>query len=353
MDEAVDEGDDAGGGGEHVGPFREGFVGRDEDGRSEVPAGDDLEEEVGIAVVVVEVSDLIDREKLRAGEAAQSPSQGCVGVLSGELVEHVRGGGEAGGEAVEDGVVEEVFDQHRLADTVRTDEHDVGGIDEGEGEEFFDEEAVDALGPGPVEVGDGFEGADARVGQSPFEGASFAFAVFDVDDALDPGLGDGSIAGAPLPGRGSGVRQQTPDLDKAPYTASRACSRVNGVVVDRRIVPASARMSASRSSSSRNVTRPSFTSATSAVRLLTRPRPAVIPCAGNAIVGAELDHSRPVDFGGAAARRSRRAPERARTAAANFVAAHIPPILPALSGTSSNCVVVECLGRPSARCTRR
>ena len=35
-----------------------------------------------------------------------------------------------------------------------------------------------------------FEGADARVGQSPFEGASFAFAVFDVDDALDPGLGE-------------------------------------------------------------------------------------------------------------------------------------------------------------------
>ena len=84
--------------------------------------------------------------------------------------------------------------QHRLADTVRTDEHDVGGVvDEGEGEQLFDEEAVDALGPGPVEVGDGFEGADARVGQAPFEGASFAFAVFDVDDALDPGLGEQGV----------------------------------------------------------------------------------------------------------------------------------------------------------------
>ena len=69
MDEAVDEGDDAGGGGEHVGPLREGFVGR-ENRQGEIPAGDDLEEEVGIAIVVVEVSDLIDREKLRAGEAS-------------------------------------------------------------------------------------------------------------------------------------------------------------------------------------------------------------------------------------------------------------------------------------------
>ena len=113
-------GDDAGGGGEHVGPFGEGFIGRDEDGHGEVPAGDDLEEEVGIAVVVVEVPHLIDGQKLRAGEATQSPGKGCVGVLGGEFMEHVRGGGEAGGEAVEDGVMEEVFDQHRLTDSVRT-----------------------------------------------------------------------------------------------------------------------------------------------------------------------------------------------------------------------------------------
>ena len=64
MDESVDEGDDTGGGGEHVAPFGEGFIGRDENGRGEVPAGDDLEEEVGIAVVVVEVSDLVDGQKL-------------------------------------------------------------------------------------------------------------------------------------------------------------------------------------------------------------------------------------------------------------------------------------------------
>ena len=163
----------------------------DENGRGEVPAGDDLEEEVGIAVVVVEVPHLIDRQKLRAGEASQSPGEGCVGVLSGEFVEHVRSHGESGGEAVEDGVVEEVLHQHGLADPVRSDQDDVGGVvDEGQREELLDEGPVDAIGPGPVEVGDGLEGADACVGQAAFEGAALAFAVLDVDDALDPWLGE-------------------------------------------------------------------------------------------------------------------------------------------------------------------
>ena len=128
-------GDDTGGGGEHVGPFGEGFIGRDEDRHGEVPAGDDLEEEVGISVVVVEVSDL-----------------------------------------------------------VRTDEDDIGGVvDEGQREELLDEGAVDTIGPGPVEVGDGLEGADACVGEAAFEGAALAFAVLDVDDALDPGLGEHGV----------------------------------------------------------------------------------------------------------------------------------------------------------------
>ena len=117
---ASSPGDDTGGGGEHVAPFGEGFVGRDEDRHGEVPAGDDLEEEVGIAVVVVEVSDLVDGQKLRAGEASQTPGEGGVGVLGSEFVEHVGGGGESGGEAVEDGVVEEVLHEHGLPDAVRS-----------------------------------------------------------------------------------------------------------------------------------------------------------------------------------------------------------------------------------------
>ena len=160
------------GGGEHVGPLREGFVRGDEHRQGEIPAGDDLEEEVGVAVVVVEVPHLVDCEKLRGGEATQSPGERCVGVLGGELVEHVRGGGEPRGEAAEDAMVEEVFHQHRFADAVRSEEDDVGGVvDEGEREEFLDEGAVDALGPVEVEVGEGFEGADAGVGRDAVRGS--------------------------------------------------------------------------------------------------------------------------------------------------------------------------------------
>lgn len=58
--ESVDEGDDAGGRGEHVGPFAEGLVGSEDNGALEVTSGDDLEQEVGVAVVVVQIPDLVN-----------------------------------------------------------------------------------------------------------------------------------------------------------------------------------------------------------------------------------------------------------------------------------------------------
>ena len=59
--------------------------------------------------------------------------------------------------------MEEVLHEHGLADPVRSDEDDVGGVvDEGQGEELLDQRAIDAIGPSPVEVGDRLEGADAH-----------------------------------------------------------------------------------------------------------------------------------------------------------------------------------------------
>ena len=49
------------------------------------------------------------------------------------------------------------------------------------------------IGPVPVEVDDGLEGADSGVGQTTFEGAAHAFAVLDIDDAFDPGLGEHGV----------------------------------------------------------------------------------------------------------------------------------------------------------------
>ena len=93
------------------------------------------------AAVVVEVSDLVDGEKLRLCEASQASSEGGVGVLRGELVEHVRGHGESGGEAVEDGVVDGRDDEGAAHMAVRDGvvgvESHVGGLADCDLDTFF------------------------------------------------------------------------------------------------------------------------------------------------------------------------------------------------------------------------
>ena len=64
------------------------------------PDGDDIEEKVGTAVVVVEVSDRNDREKLVPGEAVRSPGRQCAGVLRGEFLKYCRGNVRTGSEAI-------------------------------------------------------------------------------------------------------------------------------------------------------------------------------------------------------------------------------------------------------------
>ena len=62
MDQAVDEGDDAGGLGK-TSFHGKGLIGAQQKGLCRVVApGDDLEEEIGVATVVGAVSDLVDAE---------------------------------------------------------------------------------------------------------------------------------------------------------------------------------------------------------------------------------------------------------------------------------------------------
>src|SRR5215471_14335592 len=109
MNEAIDEGDDAGSVGEHLVPFDERTVGGDDRARLLVAARDELEEEVGVAVGVGEVADLIDYEEARAYIAAQAPAQCGIAVERGETAEHVAGGGEQHGMAGDDGLVRDVW----------------------------------------------------------------------------------------------------------------------------------------------------------------------------------------------------------------------------------------------------
>jgi hypothetical protein len=60
VDESVDDGDDAGGVWEDLAPLGKGLVGCNEDGLGLVASGDDLVEEVGVAVVIGEVSELVN-----------------------------------------------------------------------------------------------------------------------------------------------------------------------------------------------------------------------------------------------------------------------------------------------------
>jgi len=69
-----------------------------------------------------------------------------------------------------------VLGDHRLADAVGADEHDVGGvIEELERHQHIDGGAVATLGPGPVEVAERLEAADMGGAQSSLQAAAGAF----------------------------------------------------------------------------------------------------------------------------------------------------------------------------------
>lgn len=152
MDEAIDEGDDAGGVGEDLAPSSEGLVGGEEDGGvCGVAPGDDLEEEVCVSLMAGEVSNLIDAQELGCEVGPEPALERGGGVGDGEVGEEGCGGGEADGEALKDGVVGEVLGEEGLAGAVGSNEDDVGALaEEVEGEEVVDEGAVEVPGPGPA-----------------------------------------------------------------------------------------------------------------------------------------------------------------------------------------------------------
>jgi hypothetical protein len=85
------------------------------------------------------------------------------------------------------GLVQQILRQHCRPETVWPDEYDVGALlDEVEGEELLDQGPVAVGRPLPVEVGDGFEGAQAGVIQQAFEAATVTFGLLEVQQARQP-----------------------------------------------------------------------------------------------------------------------------------------------------------------------
>ena len=96
VDEAVDEGGGAGCVGEDGGPLAEGQVGGDDDAPALVAAGDHLEEQVGVAVVIGEVADLVDDEQAGAVAVVAQPLVEGAGRLLGAEVEQELGSSRGG-----------------------------------------------------------------------------------------------------------------------------------------------------------------------------------------------------------------------------------------------------------------
>ena len=83
VDQAIDQGDDAGGVWKDLAPFGEGPVGGDDRAVVLVPAADKLEQQVGMAIGIGEISDLVDHQKTGAGIVTQAPAQGGIAVERG------------------------------------------------------------------------------------------------------------------------------------------------------------------------------------------------------------------------------------------------------------------------------
>ena len=85
------------------------------------------------------------------------------------------GGGEQRRVPGQHRLVADVARAHRLAHAVGADQHDVAGVlDELQRHQLLDGAAVDALGPGPVEVGQRLEAPDVGLAQPALQAAAAA-----------------------------------------------------------------------------------------------------------------------------------------------------------------------------------
>jgi hypothetical protein len=112
----------------------------------------------------------------------------------GQIVQHVGGEREAGGVAVQDRLMKEILRDHRFADAVRTDQHDIGRLlDEVQGEELFDQRPV-ALGrPAPVEADHRIVLLEPDGLQTSAQAAPRALGFLDLQQLRQPRLVDDGL----------------------------------------------------------------------------------------------------------------------------------------------------------------
>jgi len=190
VDQAIDQGDHAGGVGEDLLPLGEGAVGGDQRALVLIAARDQFEHQVGVSVGVRQVPDLVDRQELRTGIVVQAATQRGIAVQGSKVAEELARGGEQRGLTGDQRLMRDVLRQHGFPGAVLADQDDIGGIlEEVERHQGLDGGAVAALRPVPVEVAERFEAADLRRLQPPLQTAAGPFLFLPVDQRREPGLG--------------------------------------------------------------------------------------------------------------------------------------------------------------------
>ena len=189
VEEAVEDGGGDGGVAvEDGGPLFEGFVGGQDDGAAFVAGADDLEEEVGSALVDGQITDFIKDEESGCGVAAQFGFQRAFGLGGVEGVDDVDGVGEEDALAVLAGGVAQRGGEVGFAKADEAQEDDVGFVaDELEAKEVLDLQAVDLFGPVPAEGVQRFDDGEAGGLEAPGDGAAGPQGGFAFDELAGGG----------------------------------------------------------------------------------------------------------------------------------------------------------------------
>ena len=167
-------------------PLLEGFVGGEDNGAAFVALAQDLEEQVGAALIDGQVAEFIEDEQSRGKIAFEFGLESAVDLSGAQGVDDIDGVGEEDAVALLAGAVAEGGGEMGFAEADQAEEDDIGFfLDEAQAEEVLDLEAIDLFGPVPAEGFEGFEDGKARGLDAAGHGAVLAREGFAFDEAVE------------------------------------------------------------------------------------------------------------------------------------------------------------------------
>jgi len=137
---------------EHAGPFAEGQVGGDDDGSALVEPADQMEEQLSAGLGEGEVAELVEHDKVEAGQVIGEPSLPAGTGFALQSVDEVDDGVEAASGAAADASPRDGYGQMRLAGASAADQDGIALLGKkGATDQLADERLVDRCA-GEVEV---------------------------------------------------------------------------------------------------------------------------------------------------------------------------------------------------------